>query len=164
MNMCEANRTSSYSSSAKKKKCCNYQDLCVMLHNIHNEIFCIDENKTIIQVTVADAETPKPVVSLVILWPKMVDGKVSRAERKLNSLRCILTTHQHDYQLLTHLIVLFTASISSSSLAKASTAVIAKIGEQANITLAAVQANSKADSNAAASLAFVVPKGWYSCI
>jgi hypothetical protein len=38
-----------------------------MLHNIHYEICCIDENKTIIQVTVADAETPKPVVSLVIL-------------------------------------------------------------------------------------------------
>jgi hypothetical protein len=86
----------------------------------------------------------------------MVDGKVSRAERKLNSLRCILTTHQHDHQLLTHLIVLFAASVSSSSLAKASTATIANIGEQANITLAAVQANSKADSNAAASLAFVV--------
>jgi len=64
-----------------------------MLHNIHNEICCIDENKSIIQVTVADAETSKPIVSLVILWPKMVDGKVSRAERKLNSLRCILTTH-----------------------------------------------------------------------
>ena len=86
----------------------------------------------------------------------MVDGKISRAERKLNSLRCILTTHQHDDQLLTHLIVLFAASVSSSSLAKASTATIANIGEQANITLAAVQANSKADSNAAASLAFVV--------
>ena len=85
----------------------------------------------------------------------MVDGKFSRAERKsLPSLHS--TTHQHDYQLLAHLIVLLAASVSSSSLAKVSTATIANTGEQAKITLAAVQANSKANSIAAASLAFVV--------
>mmetsp|Transcript_28259 Transcript_28259/g.51090 ORF Transcript_28259/g.51090 Transcript_28259/m.51090 type:complete len:106 (-) Transcript_28259:388-705(-) len=63
------------------------------------------------------------------------------------------------YQLLAHFTFLLAISSSSSSLANASTAKIANTGEQAKITLVAVQAYSSANSNVTGSFAFTVMMG-----